>query len=94
MVCAENLFKRKGAKPILQVTVHGMTDTQCQCSLSERGEADFASDCITEQPLIEVSQVLWSTWDDRGATAPALKMDDVVCAHNFLGERERSRFCK
>ena len=24
------------------------------------------------------------TWDDRGATVPALKIDDMVCAHNLF----------
>jgi hypothetical protein len=33
---------------------------------------------------MEVAQVLRSTWDDKGATAPAPKMDEVVCAHNFF----------
>ncbi len=36
-----------------------------------------------QQPLIEVAQVLRSTRDDNGPTAPAPKMDEVVCAHKF-----------
>jgi hypothetical protein len=38
----------------------------------------------SEQPLMEVAQVLRRTWDDRGATVPAPKMDDLVCAHNLF----------
>jgi len=50
VVCAHNFFRRKGTKPILQVTV------------------------------MEVAQVLQSTQDNKGATAPAPKLDNVVCA--------------
>jgi hypothetical protein len=43
---------------------------------------------------MEVAQVLRSTWDDKGGMVSAPKMDEVVCAHNFLSEKGRSRFCK
>jgi hypothetical protein len=39
---------------------------------------------VIQQPLMEVAQVLGSTRDDNGPTVPAPKMDEVVCAHNFL----------
>jgi hypothetical protein len=49
---------------------------------------DAAAGCH-RATLMEVGQVLGSTWDDRGATAPAPKMNDVVCAHNFFSERTK-----
>jgi hypothetical protein len=42
---------------------------------------------VTEQPSMEVAQVLRSTWDNRGVTALAPKRDKMVCAHNFFGRR-------
>jgi hypothetical protein len=47
---------------------------------------------VTEQPLMEVAQVLRSTWDDGGATAPAPKMDEVVCTHNLLAKGDEADF--
>jgi hypothetical protein len=34
--------------------------------------------------LTKVPKVLQSTLDDKGGTVSALKMDEVVCAHNFF----------
>ena len=43
-------------------------------NLGLEGEADFISDC----------KLLRGTRDDKGATALALKIDNIVCAHNFF----------
>lgn len=41
---------------------------------------------VAENACGRVAQVLQRTRDDEGATvpAPAPKMDEVVCAHNFF----------
>jgi len=51
-------------------------------NLGLEGEADFISDC----------RLLRGTRDDKGAIAPAPKMDKVVRAHNFSNGGGRSRF--
>ena len=40
--------------------------------------------CTILQPSTKVAEVLWSTQDDGGATAPEPKLDEVVCAHYFF----------
>jgi hypothetical protein len=84
VVCAQNFFRRKGTKPILQVTVPPAQSAPQISSI----QGAVARYCVAT--FHGGAQVLPTT---RGATASAPKMDEVVSAYNFLGERERSQFC-